>query len=260
MLGVRHSVRQKVVALAAVALLIAGGAFAAVSAIGAGDRDRARAGRTSVRLHPRDVTAAAAYLGISADALVSELSSHKSLAAVVEAHGKTVQGLVDAIVAARRARLAKVSSHLPQRIGTEVQKPTASASARRVAGEGGAARRARGAHANRTSSAAAPQALDVFTSKGRLGTTAAAYLGVAPATLRTELSSGKTLAQLASSTPGKSTQGIEARLLAARRKRVVQRLAAGRIPSARAARITQRLRARIDALVQRRFVSDRSRH
>jgi hypothetical protein len=260
MLGVRHSVRQKVVALAAVALLVAGGAFAAVSAIGAGNGNRARAGRTSVRLHPRDVAAAAAYLGISPDTLVGELSSHKSLAAVAEAHGKTVQGLVDAIVAARRARLAKVSARLPQRIGTEVQKPAASASAGKVAGEGGAGRRARGAHANRAESATALQVLDVFTSKGRLGVTAAAYLGVTPAKLRVELRSGKALAQLASATPGKSTRGLEAELLAARRRRITQRLATGRIAHARAARITQRLSARIDALVQRRFMSAGGRH
>jgi hypothetical protein len=253
-------VRQKVVALAAVALLLAGGAIAAVSAIGAGDGNRARAGRTSVHLHARDVAAAASYLGISSDALVGELSSHKSLAAVAEAHGKTVQGLVDAIVAARRARLAKVSAHLPQRIGNEVEKPAASAGTGKVAGEGGAGRRAQGVHANHTGSAAALQVLDVFTSKGRLGATAAAYLGLTPAKLRVQLQSGKTLAQLASSTPGKSTQGLEAKLLAARRQRVAERLATGRIAHARAARITQRLSARVDALVQRSFVSAGSRH
>lgn len=259
MLGVQHRFRQKVVALAAVALLLAGGAVAAVSATGAGDRNRARAARTSVRLHPRDVAAAAAYLGVSADALVSELDTRKSLAQVAVAHGKTVQGLVDAIVTARRARLAKVSAKLPQRVGTEVEKPTASATAGPVPGEAGARHSGRKAQANRGRSLAAIQTLVVFTSKGRLGFAAASYLGIAPSQLRAELGAGKTLAQLASSTPGKSTQGLEATLLAARQQRVTQRLAAGRIAHARAARITRRLHERIDALVQRRFTSGHGR-
>lgn len=252
MLGVRHSVRQKVVALAAVALLLAGGAVAAVSAIGASDGNRSRAHRASVRLHARDVAAAATYLGVPADTLVAQLDSRKSLAQVAEAHGKTVQGLVDAIVAARRARLATVSSRLPRRIGTEVEKPVASATATPSNGEGRGRRATRPARAG---SATARKALDLFTSKRRLGAAAAAYLGVTPAQLRRELASGETLAQLASSTPRKSKQGLEARLLAVRRQRVAQRLAGGRIPNARAARVTRRLRDRIEALVQRSFAN-----
>ncbi|HUA73630.1 MAG TPA: hypothetical protein VL988_02640 [Solirubrobacteraceae bacterium] len=253
MLGVRHSVRQKVVALAAVALLLAGGAFAAVSAVGAGNDHRGRAHRATVRLHARDVTAAAGYLGVPADTLVAALDSHQSLAQIAAAHGKSVQGLVDAIVAARRARLAKVSAQLPRRIGTEVEKPVASATDTPSRGAGRPARTPRASHP-----ATSRQVLDVFTSKGRLGVTAAAYLGVTPAKLRHELASGKTLAQLAASTPGKSTSGLEAKLLAARSQRVAQRLSSGRIAQARAARITRRLSARIDALVQRRFASGAS--
>ena len=47
----------------------------------------------------------AKYLGISRQELHTELRSGKSLAQIAVAHGKTVDGLVDAIVARARARL-----------------------------------------------------------------------------------------------------------------------------------------------------------
>lgn len=151
MLGVRRSVRQKVVAGAAVAVLLGGGAFAAVSATGQrnGSR-RVQAGHAAHRLH----------------------------------------------------------------------RP----------------------------------ALGAFTAARHLGILAARYLGIAPARLRKELRSGKTLARLADATPGKSSAGLVDALVSARKQRLAAAVAAGRVTRARAARREDLLRARIGLLVRRAFV------
>ena len=134
MLRMRRSVRQKVVGGAAVAVLLAGGAFAAVSATGqrnehpAGNGHPAKHTRDGARrvharhgarhLRPHDLSAAASYLGTSTAALSGELRTGKSLAQIVAAQGagKTASGLVEAIVAERKARLAKSAARLPKRI------------------------------------------------------------------------------------------------------------------------------------------------
>ena len=119
MLGMRRSVRQKVVAAAAVAVLLGGAAFAAVSATGQANGHAGKHARHGVRrLRTHDLTAAASYLGTTTAALSGELSSGKSLAQIVAAHGdgKTASGLVEAIVAERRARLQKTSANLPKHV------------------------------------------------------------------------------------------------------------------------------------------------
>ena len=52
---------------------------------------------------------------------------------------------------------------------------------------------------------------------------AAAYLGISPAQLTGELSSGKTLAQIADASAGKSAAGLTEALVAARKARLAQR-------------------------------------
>jgi hypothetical protein len=126
MRSVRRSVRQKVVAVAAVAALLGGCAFAAVSATGQRDdghpRKHARHGARDLRT--RDLAAAASYLGVPQAQLSGELASGKSLAQIVAAqgHGKTAAALVEAIVASREARLAKTAASLPKRVRAEVQR------------------------------------------------------------------------------------------------------------------------------------------
>jgi hypothetical protein len=218
----RRSARQKVFAAAAVAVVIAGGAFAAVSATGQGNGQRRIHARHGVhRLHQRDLTAAADYLGISTEQLEHELNSSGSLAQVAQAHGKSTQGLIDAIVAARRARLAEVAARMPSRVGTEVNGP---------------ARLPRAAAA------------------GSLRLAAGGYLGITSSRLRDELRSGRTLAQTADATPGKSSAGLLDALVSARKARLAQGVATGRITRARAARSEQRLDKRMSALLQRKFL------
>jgi hypothetical protein len=224
---VQRNVRQKVIAAAAVAVVGAGVAFAAVSATGQSAAPRHIHARHGARLlHRRDLTAAAGFLGVSTGQLERELSS-ATLAQVAQAHGKSTQGLIDAIVAARRAGLAKVAARLPSRVGAEVNSRARLA---RAAGKLGAGAR------------------------GKLGHAASAYLGLAPSRLREELRSGKTLAQIADATPGKSSAGLHATLVAARKAALTQRVAAGKLTQARAALAEQRLDERMSALLQRKFV------
>ncbi len=244
MFEVRRSVRQKVVAGAAVALVLAGGAFAAVSATGQANGHRhAQGPHGSRHLRPHDLDAAAAYLGISTGQLSSELGSSKSLAQIADAHaGKSAQGVVEAIVAARRARLAKLSSSLPKRVGAEVNRTgRPGASGDEGAGKGRGPQRA--------------SQLGLFTAAGHLGTVAGEYLGIAPTQLSSELGSGKTLAQIADAAPGKSTAGLIAALVAAKQQRLSGRLAEGRLTKARDAHRAKRLHRRMSTLVARKFAT-----
>jgi hypothetical protein len=54
------------------------------------------------------------------------------------------------------------------------------------------------------------------------GHVAAQYLGISQATLRSELQSGKSLAQVASATQGKSVEGLKAAIMAAAKARLDQ--------------------------------------
>jgi hypothetical protein len=224
---VQRNDRQKVIAGAAVAVVVAGVAFAAVSATGQSEAPRRiHARHGAARLHHRDLLAAAGFLGIPTGQLERELSS-TTLAQVAQAHGKSTQGLIDAIVAARRAGLAKVAARLPGRVGAEVN--------------------------SRAPLARAPGKLGAG-ARGRLGHAASAYLGVARSRLREELRSGRTLAQIADATPGKSSAGLRAALVSARKAALAKRVAAGKLTQARAARAEQSLDKRMSALLQRKFV------
>ncbi|HTA06556.1 MAG TPA: hypothetical protein VK774_09355 [Solirubrobacteraceae bacterium] len=237
--AVGHSVRQKVVAAAAVAALLAGGAFAAVSATGESNGHPHR-GHAVHRLRAQDVAAAAAYLGLSPQQLDAQLDSSKSLAQLADARsGKSEQGVIDAIVAARRARLAKTSANLPKRIGAEVKRPIVEAGAHGVAG----------ARSKRT----ALGMLGRFTASGRPGAIAAHYLGIAPARLRFQLHSGETLAQIASATPAKSSAGLLDALVAAKTKRLAGARPADAATRARLARKTKRVHKRMQVLLARKF-------
>jgi hypothetical protein len=215
--------------------VIAGGAFAAVSATGQGSGSTRAGHRHGLqRLHRQDLLAAAGYLGISSDQLEAELGSSKSLAQVANAHaGKSAQGILDAIVAARRGRLAKIAGRLPARVGAEVNAP-----ARDLLRPGAA----------RPAAALGPSKL-----AERLVAAAARYLGVGAEQLHRELQSGKTLAQIADATPGKSSAGLVDALVAARKQRLARALAAGNVKPARAARWQSRLDRRMSAIVQRKF-------
>jgi hypothetical protein len=82
--------------------------------------------------------------------------------------------------------------------------------------------------------------------------TASTYLGVSVQTLLSDLRSGRTLAQVADSTAGKTSAGLVAALVAAERSRIEQDVSAGRLTRAQADGIESGLRTRIEARVNGR--------
>jgi hypothetical protein len=109
MSSVSRRVRQKVIAAAAVAVLLAGGAFAAVSATG---QSNSRATATARRgVHVRELATAAAYLGLSRAQLGSALAGGKTLAQIADSSAnKSEAGLIAALLAAKQRKLDSASA------------------------------------------------------------------------------------------------------------------------------------------------------
>jgi hypothetical protein len=80
---------------------------------------------------------------------------------------------------------------------------------------------------------------------------AAHYLGISVATLRSDLESGKSLAQIASLAPGKSVEGLKAAIVSAEKTRLDQAVSSGSITSQQEQERLGRLSSRIEALLQR---------
>jgi hypothetical protein len=227
-----RSVRQKVAAAIAMLLVLGGGAIAAVSATGA-DRpkgaQRTRHGAGGIR--HRDLPAAASYLGLSPAQLEAELRSGRSLAQIAESTpGRSGAGLIDALVARKRERLSKLAATLPQRVRAEVDRQGGLAGAlgaRRAGGSRNLAHRG-------------------------LGAAAAAYLGISVRQLRARLHAGRTLAEIASATPGRSPAGLIDALIAAKKRRIAARTAAGRLTPSQADRANGRAEKVITKTVNRR--------
>jgi hypothetical protein len=155
---------------------------------------------------------AATYLGVPVPQLRGELQSGKSLAEIANAtSGKSSAGLVAVLLAAGREKLAKVQANLPKRVQALVN---------RVQVPG-------------------PRAV------------AAGYLGLKPAELASELRSGKTLAQIADATSGKSAAGLIDAIVAERKSALAARVAAGSLTQEQANSRLARLRSRVTAAVNR---------
>ena len=88
---------------------------------------------------------------------------------------------------------------------------------------------------------------------GRRGNAAVAlkYLGISAATLRSERQAGRSLAQIAASTPGKSAAGLKAALLSADKARLARAASSGAITSAQEQQRLALLASRIEAQLQR---------
>jgi hypothetical protein len=78
---------------------------------------------------------------------------------------------------------------------------------------------------------------------------AAQYLGISPQTLRSDLRSGKSLAEIAGSTPGKSVAGLKSAILAAAKTRLDAAVKNGRITGQQEQKVLTRLSSRIDMLL-----------
>jgi hypothetical protein len=80
---------------------------------------------------------------------------------------------------------------------------------------------------------------------------AAQYLGISAAALRNDVESGKSLAQIASSTPGKSIEGLKTAIVSAKKTRLDQAVSSGSVTSQQEQERLGKLSSRIEALVQR---------
>lgn len=213
--------RKLLLALAACAVLAGVGAAVVMAAQPGSSAPHAPAVLTrAVHRHGGGLlTDAGAYLGVSREQLRTELRSGKSLADIAGATpGKSAEGLIQALESATKTKLAAQAARLHARITAAVN------------GHGLAAGHTR--HAG-------------------LLATAARYLDISRSQLRSDVRSGKTLAQVANSTSGKSEAGLIQALVAARQAEVSAAVKAGTITQARGeavlAKLTQRVTARVKA-------------
>ena len=203
-------------------------------------------GRHGIAGFALDLDAAAAYLGLERDALVGELRDGKSLADIAKAHGKAVDGLVGALVAAAKkhldARVAAgtltadqakaIEANLDQRM-TDLVEATPPHLGR--LGLGG------------------PSGVKLgFGVLGSLVSTATSYLGVSEDELRSELRDGKSLAEIAKA-HGKTADGLVEALVSAAKKALDERVAAGALTRDQADTIESSLEPAVRSMVEGTF-------
>jgi hypothetical protein len=163
---------------------------------------------------PGFLTTAATYIGITEDALRTELATGKSLADVAVAHGKTRDGLIAALVQASTTEITTL-------VDTKNPFPAPPAG-----GPG------RGFHIEGNPLAAA-----------------STYLGISEADLRTKLQAGQNLGQIAAATAGKSRDGLIAALVADENTKIDAAAKAGTITADQATQLKANVTTRVTALV-----------
>jgi hypothetical protein len=221
-----HTRSKKVLAAAGATLAVAAGAGGALAA--GGKPARGPAGH-------RGPAAIASYLGLTPAQLREQLGSGRTLAQIAVAQGKTVAGLENAIY-------ADVQAHLDQAVAkhrlTKAQEQTLLVRLK--------------SRLDDLVNHAFPQAAGARLGlRGpRLGAAVSAYLGITPAQLRTELRSGRSLAQIAVA-HGKTAAGLKAAILAKVKARLDRAVAGKRLTTAQEQRVLDRLSAHLDQLVDR---------
>lgn len=161
--------------------------------------------------HTDYMSAAATYIGITAAELRTELGTDKSLADVAVAHGKTRDGLIQALVAASQTSITTLVD----------QKGIGALKVGR--GDKGVI--------------------------GDQFSVAATYLGTTVDDLRTKMQAGQTLAQIAAATSGKSRDGLVAALTADAQAKIAAAQAAGTITADQATQLTNGLAEKITRFV-----------
>ena len=163
------------------------------------------------------LTAAATYIGITEAQLRTELGTDKSLADVAVAHGKTRDGLIQALVAAQQQSIATLVDQ--KGIGARPAGP-------------GVGRAPGGPRVTGDPLAAA-----------------ATYLGTTSADLDTKIRAGQTLAQIANATSGKNRDGLVAAIVADSTAKIDAAQKAGTITADQATQLKTNLSTRIAQLV-----------
>ena len=181
---------------------------------------------------PLGGAAIAAYLGLTEEQLQTQLEAGKTLAQIATAQGKSVSGLKDVIYADAKSNLDQAVANGKL---TASQEQTMLADLKSHLDD----------IVNRTGP---PGGLQVGV--GIFGPAVTTYLGLSESELRTQLESGKSLAQIATA-QGKSVDGLKAAILAEAKSRLDQAVAAGKITSAQAEKMLADLKSQIDDLVNR---------
>ena len=224
-----HSPRRLAVGAGALILAVGGGA-----AYASASSTQARTG--SPGAHPI-VSAIIGELGVSAQQLRTDLASGQTLAQIATANGQSVSGLEQAIMTGVTTRLDQAVA--AGKLTSQAEQTALS----RVSGR-------LGTLVNVTH----PVAHLLMAQRVRAGIlrVGAGYVGVTPQQLRSDLRSGKTLAQVATDN-GKTASGLEQAIVTAVTSRLDQAVAAGTITSQHEQTIVSNLQTRLDTLVNRSF-------
>ncbi len=223
--------RRRNVLLAISGAVVAAAAIVAIATAGAGHHSSPTgSSAASHSAHARTVgqlAIAARYLGVPLAELRARTRSGLSLAQIADAtHGKSAAGLVAAVVAQTSAQAQRAPDG--KQLSPSARRTRLARLRRRIERE-----------AHRT--------------PGYVGLPAAArYLGVSATRLRAELQSGRSLAQIADATPGKSASGLIEARVNAREATIKQALASGRISQTTADALLSNLRQRVTSEVQHR--------
>jgi hypothetical protein len=193
------------VVLAVFGVLALAGGGTALAAKGKGNSPRLRAGFVGHKFHGHGqlLQTAASYLGLAPTDLATRLRGGTTLAQIAGAtQGKTVQGLVDALVTAEKRALADAvtAKRLTQAQADAIAKELPPRTTDFVNGalRGPGFRGGPGFHSGHWDD------LQVV----------ADYLGTPVSSVVTQLMSGKTLGAIANATSGKSASGLIAALVA----------------------------------------------
>jgi hypothetical protein len=217
------------IALVTVGLLALAGGSTALASKGNAQTTKTLAAPSGERHGPGDeLDAAASYLGTTAASLLTQLQAGKTLAQVATAtNGKPTTGLIAALVAAEKTEIAAAvtSGKLTQAQADQIA-PTLTQRLTELVngvhpagGPGGGFGHGPGGGGDDLAAAAT-------------------YLGSTRANLLTELQAGKTLAQVATATTGKSTAGLIAALVAAEKTEIAGKVTSGELTQAQADQIT----------------------
>ena len=211
---------KKALAVAGATLTVAAGAGGALAA---GQHGRGPGG-------PPGPVAIASYLDLTPAQLRQQLRAGKTLAEIAVAQDKTVAGLEDAIY-------KDVQAHLDQAV----------ANGRLTSSQEQAMLAQLKAHLDDLVNHRGPRA-GVRTP--HFGAAVASYLGLTRAELRTQLRSGKSLAQIATA-QGKTVAGLKAVILAEAKARLDRAVTAGKLTATQEKALLDKLAAHIDDLVNR---------
>jgi hypothetical protein len=187
-----------------------------------------------------ELAVAASYLGTTAANLLTQLQAGKTLAQVATAtSGKTTAGLIAALVAAEKTDVAAAvtagkltQAQADQITPTLTQRFTDFVNGTRPAGGPGPGGFGHGPGASSDDLAAA-----------------ATYLGTTAPSLLTQLQAGKTLAQVATATSGKSTAGLVAALVSHEKTEIAGYVTSGKLTQAQADQLAANLTARFTDFV-----------